>query len=155
MKRFIVLIIIFISLLVFKNSVAQDKGFGAGIILGEPTGISAKYWLNEQNALDFGLAYSLVRKNTAISLHADYLYHAFDLIKSNYRFPVYYGFGARIRLIDGENNSLGARGVIGIVWLSDDLPIDAFIEVVPVFNLFPSTSLNLDLGLGARFYFNK
>ncbi len=155
MKRIIVLIVFIISFVAFNSNNAQDKGFGAGIILGEPTGLSAKYWLDNNNALAFGLAYSLVRKNSAVSIHADYLYHAFDLIKSNYRFPVYYGFGARMRIVDGGDNALGARGVVGIVWLSDDLPIDAFIEVVPVFNLFPSTSLNLDLGLGARFYFNK
>ena len=140
MKRLfpiIVLVILFFSI----NSYGQDKGFGIGVMIGEPTGLSAKYWLNDVNALDFGLAYSFVRRNSAVSLHADYLYHAFDIIKSNYRIPIYYGFGARLRLVSGDDNALGARGVIGVAWLSDRAPFDVFLEVVPVFNLFPSTSL--------------
>ena len=153
MKRLfpiIVLVILFFSI----NSYGQDKGFGIGVMIGEPTGLSAKYWLNDVNALDFGLAYSFVRKNSAVSLHADYLYHAFDIIKSNYRIPIYYGFGARLRLVSGDDNALGARGVIGVAWLSDRAPFDVFLEVVPVFNLFPSTSLNLDAAIGTRFYLN-
>ena len=153
MKRLfpiIVLVILFISI----NSYGQDSGFGIGVMIGEPTGLSAKYWLNDVNALDFGLAYSFVRRNSAVSLHADYLYHAFDIIKSNYRIPIYYGFGARLRLVSGDDNALGARGVIGVAWLSDRAPFDVFLEVVPVFNLFPSTSLNLDAAIGTRFYLN-
>jgi hypothetical protein len=142
-----------LTLMFFYNVKAQDKGFGLGLIIGEPTGISAKYWIDGDNAFDFGLAYSFVQKFSAMSLHADYLYHAFDVIKSDYRLPVYYGFGARIRFVNNSDNSLGARGVIGIAWLNDNLPIDVFFEVVPVFNLIPSTALNLDIALGARYYF--
>ncbi len=142
-----------LTLMLFYNVKAQDKGFGLGLIVGEPTGISAKYWIDGDNAFDFGLAYSFVQKFSAMSLHADYLYHAFDVIKSDYRLPVYYGFGARIRFVNNSDNSLGARGVIGIAWLNDNLPIDVFFEVVPVFNLIPSTALNLDIALGARYYF--
>jgi hypothetical protein len=142
-----------LALMLFYNVKAQDKGFGLGLIVGEPTGISAKYWIDGDNAFDFGLAYSFVQKFSAMSLHADYLYHAFDVIKSDYRLPVYYGFGARIRFVNNSDNSLGARGVIGIAWLNDNLPIDVFFEVVPVFNLIPSTALNLDIALGARYYF--
>lgn len=152
MKKF-VLLLLSAFLLMNVNTHAQDKGFGAGIMIGEPTGFSAKYWLNETNALDFGLAYSFVRKDNAVSLHADYLYHAFDLIKSSERIPVYYGFGARLRIVEKEDTGLGARGVIGVAWLSSQVPVDVFIELVPVFNLFPSTSLNLDAAIGARFYF--
>ncbi|MEW6196866.1 MAG: hypothetical protein AB1521_17090 [Bacteroidota bacterium] len=151
-KTFFVLLIILLTGSINYIS-AQDSGFGAGIILGEPTGLSAKYWLDEDNALDFGLAYSFIRKNSAFSIHADYLYHAFDLIESKLRIPVYYGFGARIRIIQNEDTGLGARGVIGVAWLNDDVPIDVFIEVVPVFNLFPATSLNLDAAIGVRYFF--
>lgn len=154
MRKLLPAIVIILLLITFENNYAQDKGLGLGIIIGEPTGLSGKYWLNNNNALDFGLAYSFVRQNSAVSLHADYLYHAFDVIKSDYRFPIYYGFGARLRLVDGDDNALGARGVIGVAWLSDNLPIDVFLELVPVFNLFPSTSLNFDMGFGARFYLN-
>ncbi len=149
---FVILLAILLSGSINYTS-AQESGFGAGIILGEPTGFSAKYWLDNNKALDFGLAYSFIRKNSAVSLHADFLYHAFDIIKSNYRIPVYYGFGARLRIIKDNSTGFGARGVVGIVWINNNAPIDIFLEVVPVFNLFPETSLNLDAAIGARYYF--
>lgn len=153
--RKLIFSILFLLTFFCYNSFSQDKGFGFGIMIGEPTGFNAKYWLNNDNAFDAGLAYSFAKKHSAVSMHADYLYHAFEVIKSNYRLPIYYGFGARLRFIENEDNSLGARGVIGVAWLSDKLPIDVFFEFVPVFNLFPATALNLDLAFGARFYFNK
>jgi hypothetical protein len=135
------------------NISGQDKGFGLGIMIGEPTGLSAKYWLGAENALDFGLAYSFIRKKSALSLHADYLFHNYDLIKSAERFPVYYGFGGRLHAVSGGSAWLGARGVAGIAWLSRELPIDVFLEVAPIFNILPETSLHFDVALGARYYF--
>jgi hypothetical protein len=152
MRKALPVIFIIVVFLSIKIN-GQDKGFGAGVMIGEPTGLSAKYWLDGNKALDFGLAYSFVHYNGALSMHVDYIYHSFDVIKSKYRFPLYYGFGARIRLVDNADNSLGARGVIGIAWLSDEAPFDVFVEVVPVFNLFPETALNLDAAIGARYYF--
>jgi len=146
----VVLLILFFSI----NNYGQDNGLGIGVMIGEPTGLSGKYWLNDTNALDFGLAYSFVRKHSAVSMHVDYVYHNFDVIQSKYRIPIYYGFGARIRLVNDDDNSLGARGVIGVAWLSDRVPFDVFLEIAPVFNLFPSTSLNLDAAIGARLYLN-
>lgn len=153
MKKLIIISAVSLLLVLNCSLKAQDKGFGLGLMIGEPTGFSGKYWVSNDNAFDFGLAYSFVQKFSALSMHADYLYHAFDVIKSDYRLPVYYGFGARIRFVNNSDNSLGARGVVGIAWLSEKLPIDVFFEVVPVFNIIPSTSLNLDIALGARYYF--
>ena len=44
-----------ILLLLGTLSPAQEIGYGIGIILGEPSELSGKYWLNNTNALDFGL----------------------------------------------------------------------------------------------------
>ncbi|MFA7228324.1 MAG: hypothetical protein WC061_04750 [Melioribacteraceae bacterium] len=132
---------------------SQDKGFGLGIILGEPTGVSGKYWLDESWAIDAGLAYSFAHPNKTFSFHADYLFHDETLIRSSLRLPVYYGIGARLHAGNGGGNTFGARGVIGIVWIPENTPFDLFIELAPVFNLFPETSLHLDLAVGGRYYF--
>lgn len=131
---------------------AQDKGFGLGIMLGEPTGVSAKYWLDNDKALDFGLAYSFFHSVSSLSLHCDYVFHNYNLIKSNLTIPVYYGFGARLHA-NSKDTFWGARGVIGLLYIDKENPIDAFIELAPVFNLFPETSLHFDLAIGARYYF--
>lgn len=152
MKKVILAVTIFLILFPVK-SYSQEKGFGLGVIIGEPTGISGKYWLNETNALDFGLAYSFVNDKSAGSLHSDYLFHLPHLIKSELNLPFYYGFGGRIRFNSQNKNTIGARGVAGIMWIPASLPIDTFFEIAPVFNLFPETSLHLDLAIGGRYYF--
>ncbi|MCK9279802.1 MAG: hypothetical protein M0P71_04215 [Melioribacteraceae bacterium] len=149
---------IFVILLIFLtvSSIikAQDKGFGIGIMLGEPTGLSGKYWLNKINAVDFGLAYSFTGNHNAAALHADYLWHSFDLIKSSEKIPVYYGVGARLRMYEGSDDSFGVRGVVGIEWFSRDVPIDVFFEIAPVFTLIPETDLDFDAAIGIRFFIN-
>ncbi len=133
---------------------SQDRGFGLGIILGSPTGISGKYWVTGSNAVDFGFGYSFARHGGRLHLHADYLWHSFNIIRSSERFPIYYGIGGRFKVRENDDGSLGIRGVIGLNWLSRTLPLDVFLEVAPIFRIFPSTSLDFDAGLGARFWFN-
>jgi hypothetical protein len=152
MNKLSTLIIILILLTSFITN-GQNTGFGAGVILGEPTGISSKLWIDDNTAIDFGLGYSFIPTDKKISLHSDYLYHLHKVTVAHQEFPIYYGFGVRLRFMDSKQGSLGARGVIGALWFSKDLPLDVFIEIVPVFQLLPKTSLLFDAGIGARYYF--
>ena len=65
--RFLVILLILAN----SASVSQDRGFGLGIIVGEPTGVSMKGWLTATTAVDGGLAWSFV-KGTSFHIHADY-----------------------------------------------------------------------------------
>jgi hypothetical protein len=145
-------IVLFLSLILNCTLQAQDKGLGLGIMIGEPTGFSGKYWLNETNAVDFGLAYSFVHPHSSFSLHGDYLIHLPALITKDRSFPFYYGFGGRLHIGSSDKPFIGARGVVGILWMSKKYPIDAFFEIAPIFNIFAETSLHLDLAIGARYY---
>ena len=130
---------------------AQDSGFGAGIILGEPTGVSLKLWQSETTALDCGIAWAF-GDNGSFHVHGDYLWHEYDLIHvSSGRMPVYYGVGARARL--GDNTRLGVRGVAGLAYMFDGAPVDLFIEIAPVFDLIEKTEFAVNGGIGARYYF--
>ncbi len=151
--------------LLAKPASAQDRGFGLGFILGEPTGLSAKLWTSKTNAFDFGLGFSVggdrISKNDYIydgkgrlHFHMDYLWHSFTAISSTERFPLYYGIGGRYNSGGGYDGSVGVRGVLGIAWLPANTPIDVFVEVVPVFQITPSTGFGIDAGIGARFFFN-
>lgn len=142
----------------------QDKGFGIGIIVGEPTGIKGKVWLSERTAFDFGFGWSLggystdkYDKNMATDesrfhVHADYLWHDFRLIRADRQLPVFYGFGGRMNSGAGLDNSLGIRGIFGIAWVPESVPFDVFLEVTPVLQLNPSTRVGLNGGVGARFF---
>jgi hypothetical protein len=146
-----------------KPAIAQDRGFGIGLILGEPTGISAKLWTSQNNAFDFGLGVGLggdrikyqgnYNNGSRLHFHMDYLWHAFNVISSTERFPLYYGVGGRFNSGGGYDGSLGLRGVFGIAWLPRATPIDVFLELVPVFQVTPLTGLGMNAGLGIRYFF--
>lgn len=150
--------------LLSQASVAQERTFGLGIIIGEPTGISAKLWTSNDNAFDFGLGWSvggdrIGRYNgtytggSRVHLHMDYLWHAFNAIHSSERFPLYYGIGGRLNSGGGYQSSFAVRGVLGIAWLPRETPIDVFLEIAPSLQLTPSTGFGIDAGLGARYFF--
>ncbi len=127
--------------------------FGIGVILGEPTGLSAKYFLGGNKAFDFGLAWSF-GNNANIHVHADYLLHRFDLFDVDTgRLPFYYGLGARIKT--GNNNNVGIRIPIGVSYYFQNDPLEIFFEIVPVLDLAPQTEFSGNGGLGLRYYFGK
>ncbi len=145
-----------------QNAVAQQGGFGLGIIIGEPTGISAKLWTSQETAFDFGLGWSIegdrinnryYNGTSRVHFHMDYLWHSFHAIHSSERFPLYYGIGGRINSGAGYNSSVAVRGVLGIEWLPRETPIDVFLELVPMLQLTSSSGFGLDAGIGARYYF--
>ncbi len=146
------IIALFLIFAFHGNQYAQDNGLGLGLMFGEPTGFSAKYWLDDEHAVDMGLAYSFVHPHSAISIHADYLIHVPNLITKNGDLPFYYGFGGRIHVSAHDVPFIGARGVVGLVWMSKRYPLDVFFEIAPVFNIFAETSLHLDMAVGARYY---
>ncbi len=152
MKRIRNFLIVLAALGVTSTAVAQPRGFGLGIIAGEPTGISAKFWTGAKTGIGMAAAWSTESGN-AFNLHADYLIHDFGIFKVNKgRMALYYGVGGR--LVDTKGDTfIGARVPVGINYLFATSPLDLFVEVVPVLNLSPDTDLDFDGGLGIRFWF--
>ncbi len=132
------------------GSLAQDKGFGLGVIFGEPTGVSGKYWLDAKRAIDGGVSWSFSGEGD-LHVHADMLWHFPDVIRSEVRLPLYAGIGGRLRFHDPVQ--VGVRVPVGIVWLVDGAPLDVFLEIVPILDLTPSTDFEVNGGVGARYYF--
>lgn len=149
--RLLLFTLFFITLTAVSYS--QTRGFGLGIIVGEPTGISAKYWLSSQNALDFGLGYSFVRKGR-LHFHMDYLFHHQNIFQAEENFALYYGPGFRLRTVEGDDARLGARFGVGLVWLPRNAPVDVFVEIAPILDIIPATRFQVNAGLGFRFFFN-
>ena len=152
MKKIAVLSLLILCLYALP-SFSQSKGFGLGIIVGEPTGISAKYWTTSNTALDFGLGYSFV-KNSRFHLHADYLFQVNNLFETNENIALYYGPGARLRLVDEGDSRLGFRFGVGLVWIPKNAPVDVFVEIAPLLDIIPETAFSFNGGVGVRFFFN-
>lgn len=144
----IIFIILFSN---FQNLPAQQTKFGIGIILGEPTGITSKYWINSNSAFVGGLSWSF-KDNDALYMHLDYVNHDYTLIGVNRgKLAVYYGIGGKILL--AKETNIGVRVPVGLNYIFQGSPIDLFLELVPSLNLIPSTTFDIGGGVGVRYYF--
>ena len=164
MKKYFMFIMLLGFMIILTNPItAQDHGFGMGIILGEPTGLSAKAWTwtSNDNAFDFAIAWSFnnyhhdndYHNDGSVLLQADYVWHFFNAISvSSGKLPIYVGIGARVVLADDPN--FGIRIPVGIDYLFADAPIDIFLELVPILDLSPSTDFGIGGGIGIRYWFN-
>ncbi len=135
------------------SSVVGSQGdFGLGVILGAPTGLSAKYWLSGKTAIDGALAWHF-GENDRFQIHGNHLWHweLKDLRTTEGRLPLYAGIG--LRVIAGSDTDAGIRIPLGASYLFERAPLEAFIELVPVLDVIPSTDADLDGAIGIRYYF--
>jgi len=145
------LILTYFILALLEVGLGQTSGFGVGVILGEPTGISVKNFVSRSTAVDGALAWSF-DDGDALHIHADMLYHKFDQFDIDHgHLALYYGPGARLAF--GKHLWLGVRFPIGLSYTLDGHIFETFLELVPIFNLTPRTNFDIQAGLGIRFYF--
>jgi len=157
LKKLLFILTIVLSISTVNLSKAQDKGFGLGIIIGEPTGIAFKGWLDNKSAIDGGVAWSFVN-NGSFHVHADYLRHVDIESTTSGNFMFYYGIGGRLKAKNNNNNTsddarFGARIPLGLTYVFSGEPIDIFLEAVPVLDFSPKTDASFNGAIGARFYF--
>lgn len=152
MKKSIILFLLGIIILSITLK-AQDRGFGLGIILGEPTGVSFKNWVARREAFDVAVAWSFEGEG-AIHIHADYLFHNFRIFRvEKGNLVLYYGIGARVKTV--HKTQVGVRIPLGLSYLFEGDPIEIFFELGPIMNLTPKTLFRMTTGIGVRYYFNK
>lgn len=162
MKRTISILIMFMSLFLFENVYAQspqNKKFGFGIMLGDPTGGTVKIWTQPANAfvIDLGSSYF-----GSPRLGADYLWHfnAFNSRIAN----LYAGPGAVLGFGEGSgfwykdkfirtggSVGVGIRGVFGVDVVPQRTPLEIFGEIGVLVGFSPSGS-SVDVAIGLRFY---
>lgn len=124
---------------------------GAGIIVGEPTGLSFKRYTGGNQAIDLAAAWSFEGED-ALHLHGDLLWHRRDLLSvDGDALPLYLGLGARVKLLD-DDELLGVRFPIGLSTFVADGNFDFFFELVPIMDLAPDTDFSVNAGLGIRYW---
>lgn len=136
-----------------------EKGaFGLGVILGEPTGVAAKLYLDDNTAIDAAAGIAVV--GGGLHVHGDYLWHPAVLEERDvFVLPVYFGVGGRVNLRDNDDFHIGVRGVGGLLFDFKEIPLDVFIELAPVVDYVFSDiegdegiNPSLNFALGARYY---
>lgn len=133
----------------------EDKRFGAGLYLGEPTGLTVKGYLTERFALDGVAAWSFT--NDAFTLIGDVTYEFLDIpVDTNtITLPFYAGAGVKIGINSGpgDDTSVGIRVPVGVAVQWVEYPIEVFFELAPGIEMAPATDFDLTGGVGVRFYF--
>ena len=140
----------------------SEKGvFGIGLIVGEPTGVSGKYYIGDDMAIDFAAGAAFIGRG--LQLHGDFLFHPFTLQNTKtFVFPFYTGAGLRILRRDPGDNTerhtrLGIRLVVGGQLDFREIPIDVFFEgaLVGDYRTLDNDRFGLDLNVsaGVRYYF--
>ncbi|HEY8269587.1 MAG TPA: hypothetical protein VIG33_01760 [Pseudobdellovibrionaceae bacterium] len=157
MRAWIYIFLTTVFIGVFKAPLAHAENFGLGIILGDPTGLSAKAKLDERHAIDGALAYSSGR-HSGLQLHMDYLWdRARSWGTTQGPLNMYYGLGGRlITYNDREDNSqisLGPRGSLGLDFNINNPNLEFFGELAMILELIPSIAADLDAGIGVRIRF--
>lgn len=144
-KLLIMLCLLFMPTATFA---AEAGSIGVGIILGDPTGISGKYWIDKDNAIDAAIGFD------RFSVHADYLFHLWNIFPQTGGgdFGGYFGPGLVFK-DKKHDNMVGVRFALGAVFEMDTYPVEFFAELVPVLELSPESDLNLDGGIGVRYFF--
>ncbi len=144
---------------------AGEKGLGVGLIVGEPTGVTAKKWLTRSSAIVVSGAYSFGGSDE-LRIQADYLVHNYKLLRelvprsARSRFSAYYGIGARMRIDDitegkvfDDDVDLGIRFPLGLGYRFREAPLGVFVEFVPVLDVSPDSQWLWRSSFGVRYYF--
>ena len=151
--RILRIAIVFVGISLTYSGSTLGGGFDAGIIAGDPTGLSIKGWLNDTQAFDMAASWSSGNRDKRY-FHVDYLRHDYTLTNvKNGSLPVYYGLGVRVFDEENRDTKAGIRIPIGLDYLLDKLPLSLFVEIVPRLDLTPDTDLAVDAAVGIRYRF--
>jgi len=131
----------------------QKYALGVGVMVGEPTGITAKYNLDATKSIVGGFGWTSTDDND-FHIYGDVIHHMYDLVHiPEGDLPIYFGGGIRFLHRHKKDTEFGIRVPVGAEYQFEKLPIGAFIELVPVVKLAPDMGLDFEGGLGIRYFF--
>ncbi len=149
MSRLILTLLLAVSGAISARA-AETPKFGAGVVLGVPFGVTAKYWLDPVYAVQSHLGVS----DGDFTMNADFLKN-FDKILPRklpgYRMPLYAGLGLKFKT--EHDTFVGIRFVGGVSMFHSTKPIEFFMEVAPVLRVAPNEGATFDGAVGIRRYF--
>lgn len=143
------------------------ENLGVGLTLGEPTGVTARKWVNESHAYSGSLAYSF---DDFLIINSDYILYVsglFNRMSSEFTRDLYptAGIGAVLVLADdrsgigdqvddfGDGLGVGIRIPLGAEWRPRNTRIGVSLELAPGVAVVPGTFFFMQGGLGIRYYF--
>ena len=130
--------------------IAEESGaLGVGVIQGDPTGPTLKFWLHPNAAINVGLGFE-----KDLLVYGDLLFHGWNVFSKPQMGKIagYLGLGFRFEEKKNDND-YGLRTVAGIAYWFENYPVEIFLEFAPVFQIAPNNNTGFDSGIGLRYYF--
>ncbi len=155
-RGFLYLLLVSASAPVFADR-AGDQG--VGLMIGNPSGLSYKFWLDEKTALDAaaGIDQQQVRCTCDILVAQLYVVQQ-DQRQSHQRhhgqrrLSILHRCGSA-RFVQRQHRVRSSRFPLGLSFLPHNTTWEFFGELAPVVRFTPDTGMNFDFGVGARYYF--
>lgn len=141
------------------------RTFGFGLSLGDPLGVTIKYWTAPSEALVASLGADYFGSPR---LNVDYHWH-FNAFNSSVvklyvgpglalgfgggRSYLWYGKGHEYYFVrDGNETLIGARVLLGLNIIPRNSPIEVYFETGPLIGISPAFGTSFDAAVGIRFY---
>lgn len=151
---------LFVAFMMFAaviGNVAHAQQKSAGLVVGLPSGFSFKYWFDHnffsknQEAVDIAIGAEGLYE-APLFFKMDYTVHHYDLIPVEPgKLPLYYGIG--VRMVTGSSADIGIRVPIGVNYIFEEDPFDAFAEVAPTLLATPKFKPVFGVAIGFRYRF--
>jgi hypothetical protein len=143
----------------------NEKAFGLGVVVLEPTGLTGKLFLTETLAFQFDAAFIFWNREALVGF-VDFVWHPAVVTENKYFMLVWYfgvGVGTGIdapwhkngKGKDWEPNScFWVHAPFGFSFLFDRVPVEAFVQFGPASRFYPFWDWDIFGALGGRWYFN-
>ncbi|MFA5468276.1 MAG: hypothetical protein WC224_04370 [Sphaerochaetaceae bacterium] len=155
MKKVFILMafILIIALPLMAANPVRANGFGAGIALGYPSGVTVRYGMD--NFRFFGTVGNHYGADVSLDLGALYDIVSFDIGG----LPLYLNAGAQLGVGLGFGGGdlvfgMSAAGVVGVSYYLDKQPVEFFLNVAPGYRFLGGSGFAISSNLGGIWYFN-
>jgi hypothetical protein len=130
---------------------ADSGSFGLGLIVGQPTGLTAAFELSEKTAIDAALGLSIF-DGRDFYLHVEFLYYLPTLLNENaFDLNAYLGIGGWF--VAAGDAVIGARAPFGLSLDFNNAPIQIFAELSVLLAVAPDAKGSIRGAAGFRYYF--
>ncbi|MFZ8826361.1 MAG: hypothetical protein ACO2OT_05940 [Candidatus Caldipriscus sp.] len=132
-----------------------SSGISIGIVIGDPTGLSLKFWgIGQNSALQVNIGGGGFVAPADLSVSGSLLFHA--LLTRETPINGYLGVGALAGINQGRRGDKAVFGILvplGLELILSEVPLDLFIEVPPLigFTTDGDVRAGLTFGIGLRF----
>ncbi len=157
--KLIILLASFLGSLSLAAPANRNGDLGLGVMLGNTTSITGKYWTEKDRGWDIAGGGSEEKEGW---LQASYIKHYIGAFGAETRFigetTPYAGVGLGMgfnRTTDDikYRNDYFARLPLGLSWMPNRTPVDLFAEATPTYMFSPEGVLYLSGNVGGRYYF--